>query len=123
MSRSLAERLETSQKLVVILDPLTIHEQSIMFFAFLSVTLLVNAGIALPLVSETFYRDSEILQTMHDDVEGVKEMYRIDASDEECSVCYEELGCFDKCVGVFNFTHILPYSPKEISTRFTIYSR
>lgn len=41
----------------------------------------------------------------------------------EDNVCYDELGCFDSRNGVFSYIGELPYSPEQINTKFTLFTR
>lgn len=94
-----------------------------MRFALLCVFLIVNGVFAKPSNRETAPSDADILQAIHDDVQRLKELPTVDPTDDKCSTCYEGLDCFNRCEGLLNYTHVLPYSPKRISTVFTLYSR
>lgn len=86
----------------------------------LKLLLIVHQVRAVSVPSEV---GEDIVQAIYNDVERVENgSFGIHVG-AECSSCYDELGCFDRCNGVFHYIRELPQSPEKISTQFTLFSR
>ena len=91
-----------------------------MFLVLLTLPVLVET---IPIILDGNGGTMTELEVIYNDVESLKNPNVPIIPRGECTECYNELGCFDKCKGVLSHAGELPLSPDEISTRFTLYSR
>ncbi|XP_003741778.1 phospholipase A1 [Galendromus occidentalis] len=84
------------------------------------VSLLVDRVSAGPLAGDI---KVNVLEAIYEDVQWVEEHPPSEDYCGVCSVCYDGLGCIEKCRGYFYYIAWQPQSPDKISTQFTLYSR